>query len=133
MTADTWQGRPYRPAAQPTMISDALRAACAGMPCTPRIANFIPGHRCAHQDTVVGAHTAKFLNGMAKKPTDFGVAASCLHCHMLIDMVDKRWEWLRDNHAAAVTKRLLEGIMETQTMLWQVGIISIKGANSYTV
>lgn len=113
------------PTLLPKVRSDAIRSACRHMPCTLRIASFIPGHRCADQDTVVGCHTRGFGEGMGTKSSDLSIAAGCRHCHNLIDLRDERWEWLAKWCGAAVEERIRRGNQETLAMLLMMGIIFV--------
>ncbi len=119
----------YAPALLPKIRSEALLQAVRGMPCTLRVASFIPGHRCAPDSTVVPCHVGRVGKGMATKVSDLFVAAGCMHCHDLVDMRDSRWKYLADHHGAQVHQRVLAGLMETQTMLVMRGAIVIPGAD----
>lgn len=125
----TLDGKPYRPHLLPGIVSEKMRKACEGLPCTARISSFIPGFSCASQETVVGAHIGNLTKGMGNKTCDLGgLCAACLHCHNLIDRVDARWSFLMEKYPAAVASRLLLAQQETQIMLFLRGVINIPGA-----
>jgi len=127
----------YRPHMLVKVRSDPLMNAIGGkvagkpieqpMPCTIRISGLIPGHRCASRETVVGCHLGELGKGMSTKVSDIQVAAGCMNCHMLVDGVDPRWFWLLENHPVTTLKRILTATHETQAMLVELGIISVKG------
>ncbi len=117
----------YSPALLPKFRSPELLQAVRGMPCTLRVASFIPGHRCASPETVVPCHVGRMGKGLGTKVSDLFVAAGCLHCHDLVDMRDSRWKYLADHHGAQVEQRILAGLMETQTMLVMRGVIVLPG------
>jgi hypothetical protein len=127
----------YSPHLLPKVRSDVLMQAIGGnlpkklsgphYPCTLRIAGLIPGHRCASPDTVVGCHLGNLGKGMSTKVSDLNVGAGCKACHDLIDMVDKRWFKLMEDHGVTVLNRIISSIQETQAMLIRDGIIKVKG------
>ena len=115
----------YNPEMLPKIESQALLDAIRGMPCTLRIASFVPGYACAPRATVVPCHIRTIGKGMAIKVSDIFVAAGCLHCHDLLDRRDSRWNYLQDHYPAAVLQRVINGLCETQTMLIHAGKINI--------
>lgn len=115
----------HRPHLLPKVRSDAIMDAMKHYPCTLRIANFIPGHVCAAESTVVGAHLPVSGKGMGTKVTDMAVVAACKHCHDLIDGVDARVNWIADAYPAALHMRYLSALTETQAMLVRDLIIEI--------
>ncbi len=122
-----WQGKLYRPHMLPAIVSEDVRAAIEGMPCTLRLASFI-GLRCSDQTTVVGCHTKCGVGGgQGTKTTDLGIAAGCHLCHDLLDMRHHGWKQL-ERYPAGVIERVFHGVMETQAMLVQLGIIQVRGA-----
>jgi hypothetical protein len=122
----------FNPELLPKVHSPALLKAIEGMPCTLRIASFIPGFSCAPQDTVVPCHLPTIGKGMGTKVSDLFVVAGCLHCHNLIDARDKRWHDLICDHPVPVYQRILRALSETQTLLVEAGIIRIKGSKAKT-
>jgi len=119
------------PALLPKVRSKAVLGAVRGMPCTLRIATFVPGHRCADPATVVPCHVGNLGKGMSTKVSDLSVAAGCMACHDLLDGRDSRRAWLIENYPAAVQHRALMGVLETQAMLLMRGALIIPDAEFY--
>jgi len=117
--------RDHRPALLPKVRSDAIMAAMRHYPCTLRIANFIPGHTCAPQSTVVGAHLPVMGKGVGTKVTDLAVVAACAHCHDLLDGRDNRVQQIAALYPSAYHMRLLQALVETQAMLVQDLVIEV--------
>lgn len=115
----------HRPHLLPKVRSKKLMAAMAGLPCTLRIASFIPGHTCSHQSTVVGCHLPVIGKGTSTKVTDLAVAAGCFNCHALNEGVDKRINEIMDRYPAGLTMRYLNALIETHALLIQHGIIVV--------
>ncbi len=113
----------------PKVRSPALLAAVKDMPCTLRVASFIPGQQCAHQTTVVPCHIDRSLGkGMGAKVSDLFVAAGCFHCHNIIDGRDqKSVAYIMDHYPTAFMERLLKGLCETQSRWVSMGLIEVKG------
>lgn len=107
----------------PKVRSRKLMDACQHMPCTLRVASFIPGHGCSGEDTVVGCHVGDIGRGVATKVSDLHVAAGCHACHALIDRRDKRVDWIVDQYPAAFAQRLMLGVFETQSRWVQMGLL----------
>jgi hypothetical protein len=113
----------------PKIRSRALLDACRHMPCTLRVAGFIPGYRCAAQETVVPCHIPTIGKGMGTKVSDLFVAAGCLHCHDIIDGRDfGRYAAIIDRYPAAFADRLLRGMCETQARWVGLGLLTVEGA-----
>jgi len=129
----------YRPHLLPKVRSEPLMDAIGGKfggvksrecyPCTLRIAGLV-GQRCADRDTVVGAHTGNLGKGQSTKVSDLSVAGACMVCHGLYDRVLTGWINLNDDPVLKVEMiiRVLAGLHETQAMLFDDGIISVKGS-----
>jgi hypothetical protein len=118
----------YNPVLLPKVRSALIMAAAKGMPCTLRIASFMPSWRCADQSTVVMCHIPSAGKGMGTKSSDLFVAAGCAHCHAIIDGVDKRArEYITEKYPAAYAERMLRGMQETQSMLVALGLIKVQG------
>ena len=115
------------PHALPKVRSRKLLDACADMPCTLRMASFIPGQTCAPQNTVVGCHVGNLGRGVATKVSDLHVAAGCMACHSLIDRRDNRVTWIMEQYPAAFMERLMLGVFETQSRWVALGLITIDG------
>lgn len=116
------------PALLPKVRSDKLMKAVRGMPCSLRVSSFYPGHRCADVDTVVGCHLPVSGKGMGTKVSDLSVAAGCFHCHDIIDGRDrKRRDYIMEKYPTAFALRLLEGLHETQSRWYAMGLIQIDG------
>lgn len=112
----------------PKVRSRKLLDACADMPCCLRIASFYPGHTCAAQGTVVGAHVPTIGKGVSTKVSDLFVVAACLHCHDMLDGRDmRRWAHVNERYPAAVMQRILDGMAETQSRWVQMGLIQVEG------
>lgn len=111
----------------PKVDSDVLMKAIEGMPCSLRIASFIFGFGCADQATVVGVHFNTPQKGKSTKSTGLAVAAGCKHCHDLVDRVDPRINDIEKAYPAALGHRYLQGLIETQSRLYEKGIITVKG------
>lgn len=112
----------------PKLRSDRILIAVRGLPCTLRIASFVPGHGCAHNATVVPCHVRCGGKGMGTKESDFMVVAGCQHCHDLLDGRDSRAEVLMQKYPAGVLQRVISAIWETQTLLISQGAIVIPDA-----
>lgn len=104
--------------------------AMAGMPCAARVASFV-GRPCSGRATVVGAHLPGVPGkGMSTKPTDLAVIAACHACHQIIDRVDlATWEAITSRYPAAYANQLLRALVETQSRLVALGIITVKGSD----
>lgn len=120
----------YRPHLMPKVRSDRIMEAASGMPCTLRIASFVPGLTCAGINTTVGVHLDGMGGkGMRTKDTDMAVAFGCCVCHDIISRVDKRsHEFLAEHYPAAVMERMLRGLIETHALLIDMGVIQIPDA-----
>ena len=116
------------PALLPTVRSEPLMQAIEGMPCSLRIASFVPGLRCAPPETVVGCHLPGISKGVGHKNTDLAVAAGCSVCHDILDGRDRaRSDYIAANYPAALQERLNRALQETQARLVGLGIITVKG------
>lgn len=112
----------------PKIRSRALLDACRHMPCSLRVASFIPGNRCAAQDTVVPCHIPTIGKGMGTKVSDLFVAAGCLHCHDIIDGRDRAGaDFIAANYPTAMMDRLLRGMCETQSRWVGMGLLVATG------
>ncbi len=118
----------YKPHMLPKVRSEDIMSSMAYLPCTLRLATFIPGLGCAHDDTVVGCHLPVWGKGIHTKVTDMAVAAGCSRCHDLIDARDQRWEWLQGKYPVAILERMLCGLTETHALLIDRGVIEIPDA-----
>lgn len=119
----------YRPHMLPKVRSDKLMASAAGMPCTLRIASFIPGLRCSGPETTVMAHLPIWGKGIGTKVTDIGAAFGCDVCHRILDQPgSEEARYIEQHYRAAMMHRLLCGLTETLTILMDEGIIEIPGA-----
>lgn len=115
----------YNPHLLPKIRSKKIMDEFKTLPCTLRIASFIPGHKCAGQDTVVGCHTGSMGKGMSTKTSDPLCVAGCLNCHDLLDGRDKRIFDVIEQHPAALLKRIVNAHHETLALLIQRGLIVI--------
>lgn len=118
--------RIYRPEMLPKIRSEAIMEAAEGAPCTFRIASFIPGRKCAGNDTTVGCHLPIWGKGTSTKVTDMAVGFGCRACHDIIDGVDREaLRYLEKYYGAAMLERLLKGLTETHALLIKKGVIVI--------
>lgn len=117
------------PALLPKIRSRSLLDAVRDMPCTLRIASFLPGGACSHQTTVVPCHLDRTIGkGMGAKVSDLFVAAGCFACHNLLDGRDRAGaDYLMQNYPTAVMERCLRGLCETQSRWVEMGMIEVKG------
>ena len=119
----------YNPVMLKKVRCSTLLDATRYMPCTLRIASFVPGMKCSGRDTVVPCHCGNVGKGMSTRVSDMMIAAGCHICH---DILDGRREGDRDyimkNYPAAVMHRIMSGVFETQAMLIEMGLIVIPGA-----
>jgi Protein of unknown function (DUF1364) len=111
----------------PKVRSRDLLGAIQGMPCTLRISSLYVGHRCAPDATVVPCHLPDPGKGMGAKTSDLFVAAGCQHCHDLLDGRDNRIHWINDHYPRALHERIRLGLQETQSRLYEAGIIQVRG------
>lgn len=119
----------YNPHLLPKVRSRVLLDAIGRMPCTLRIASFVPGLSCSARDTVIPAHIASIGKSMGSKVTDFPmVVASCMCCHDLLDTRSQHGHWLMEKYPAAMLQRVICAIAETSSILVAIGIVEIKGA-----
>jgi hypothetical protein len=109
----------------PKVRSDAIMRAMKNYDCTLRIANFVPGHTCAHQSTVVGAHLPVAGKGIGTKVTDLAVVAACQACHDMLDGRDPRGPKMAALYPSLYHMRLLDGLVETQAMLVRDLVIEV--------
>ena len=115
----------YAPHLLPKVRSERLMESIRGMPCTLRISSFVPGHKCASRETVVGCHLPTIGKGTRTKVTDLAVVAACFHCHNLLDRVDLRIDYIEMKFPAALAGRMLDALVETHAMLVSAGIITV--------
>ncbi|PZQ99174.1 MAG: hypothetical protein DI533_00250 [Cereibacter sphaeroides] len=117
------------PALLPKVRSRALLDAAKDMPCTLRIASFLPGGKCSPQPTVVPCHIKSVGKGMGSKSSDLHVAAGCQACHDILDWRDKHGaEYIADRYAAALAWQVVNAIYETQHRWVEAGLIEVPGA-----
>lgn len=117
----------YNPHMLPKVRSEILMAEMDNMPsCTLRIASFLPGGKCSGNDTLVGCHLPVVGKGIGTKVTDLAVAAGCARCHDILDGRDQNsLAYIIDHYAAALNERLLNGLVETHSILAKRGIIAV--------
>ena len=108
----------------PKVRSPDLMRHIGTMPCTLRIASFIPGRKCSHQSTVVGCHLPTIGKGVATKVTDLAVVAGCQACHDLLDGRDRSGtDYLMARYPAAVQARMTDALVETHARLILAGYV----------
>lgn len=116
------------PALLPVVRSESLMQAINGMPCSLRIASFLPGRRCAPAETVVGCHLPGIGKGVGHKNSDLSVVAGCAACHDILDGRDRAGaDYVAAHYPAALQERLNRALQETHSRLVGLGIISVKG------
>lgn len=116
------------PALLPAVRSGRLMSEIRGMPCALRIASFVLGRSCAHQDTVVGCHLPGIAKGTSHKNSDLFVVAGCATCHDILDGRDRTAaDYIASHYPAAFQERLNRALQETQSRLVGLGIISVAG------
>jgi hypothetical protein len=117
------------PSLLPKIRSRSLLDTIKEMPCTLRIASFVPGGACASQATVVPCHVKGHGKSNASKVSDLHVVAACIHCHDIMDWRDKKGaEYIADRYAAALAWQVVNAICETQSRWVAMGMIDVKGA-----
>lgn len=100
------------------MKHPAITKAAQGQECTLRLA--MP---CSHPDTVVACHIQpKGWGIMGGKVPDIFVAFGCHACHDIADFKVKT-----DLSRETILERRLAGMVETQLLLMQMGILEVKG------
>lgn len=112
----------------PKVRSRTLMNAISGMPCSLRVASFVPGGKCSDPSTVVGCHISTIGKGMGTKVSDLFVAAGCFNCHNIIDGRDRAGaDFIREKYPTAFVERLMRGHHETLSRLYGMGIITVAG------
>lgn len=101
------------------MKSNAIRKAAEGETCTFQIA----GVCNYNNETTVLCHLPSETSGKGLKSTDLCAAFGCSSCHDAID--DRAHSDEYQDHKYFYNLRAL---VRTTTRLWEMGIISIKGA-----
>lgn len=108
----------------PKVRSKAIMSSARGKPCTLRIASFIPGNRCAPNDTTICTHLPIWGKGKSTKTTDAAAVYGCFNCHQIIDGPDqKSLRWLQEHYPVAIMERFLHALTETQAMQIEAGIL----------
>lgn len=121
-------GHITNPALLPKIRSRKLLDATHEMPCTARVASFIPGKTC-HGSTVPAHLDRTHGKGMGTKVSDINVAAACFACHAIIDGVDlKGREYIRKNCEAAYQAQIVKAFAETLARLVADGLVVVPGA-----
>lgn len=117
------------PSLLPKVRSRSLLDTVRDMPCTLRIAGFVPGGACSPQSTVVPCHVKSAGKSMASKSSDLHVVAACHACHEIMDWRDKKGaDYIADRYAAALAWQVVNAIYETQHRWVAMGMIDVKGA-----
>lgn len=128
LTEFLYAGR-YNPVMLPKVRNSALLDACRYMPCTLRIASFVPGMSCSGRDTVVPCHCGNVGKGMSTRVSDMTIAAGCHTCHDILDgRRENERDYIMEKYPAAVMHRIMSGVFETQAMLVEAGLIVVPGA-----
>lgn len=108
----------------PKVRSESLRASAKLIPCTARISLFVPGHRCASQDTNVFCHGGNVGKGMSTKVSDLNGFVGCINCHDLYDRRDKRVWDVVERYPSAFYERIMNATFETQAHWVSMGLIT---------
>lgn len=111
----------------PKIRSKPLTDAAEHMPCTARISSFIPGYRCAGNDTVVFCHAGNLGKGVRTKVSDLCGFAGCHNCHALYDARDTRVFDIIERYPMAFSERILAAVFETQARWIAMNLLSAKG------
>lgn len=115
----------YRPHLLPKVRCEALRQSANEMPCTLRVASFVPGGRCSFGTTVL-CHLGNVGQGTATKENDMAGAYGCAACHRLVDAVDcKDLDYIVETAPAAFMHRVLNAMIETHTIMVMRGLIIV--------
>lgn len=119
----------YRPHMLPKVRSERIMESMSGLPCTLRIASFVPGRRCYGPSTTVGCHLPVVGKGAGTKVTDMAVAAGCMACHDILDGRDAEAQaFIAEHYPAAMMQRMLNALVETHAILIDMGVIHIPNA-----
>lgn len=120
----------YRPHLLPKVRSAEIMRSARGMPCTLRIASYVPGLKCSGPETTVVAHMpCGWGKGMSTKVTDMAGAYGCQTCHDIVDgRMSEALDYLFINHGSMVLQRYLSALTETHALMIQQGIIVIPDA-----
>lgn len=107
----------------PKVRSRKLLDAVRHMPCTLRVASFVPGRSCARQSTVVPCHLPSIGKSQGSKVSDLFVAAGCLYCHDIVDGRDRAGrDYIDAKFPAAFADRLMKGHHETISRWVDLGV-----------
>lgn len=116
----------YNPHMMTKVRSEAIMKSGKGSPCKLRIASFIPGRRCASDETTTNNHIPVGGKGMSTKETDLATAHGCDACHAILDGRDRDGlNYIQKHYPAALLDRVLRGIIETHASLVDDRIIII--------
>ena len=108
----------YRPHLLPKVRSAGIREAADGMPCTLRIASFVPGLTCSGAENTVGCHLPVMGKGVGTKVTDMAIVFGCHVCHDILDGRNaEAHRFILENYPTAMTARMLEALIETHALL----------------
>jgi len=105
--------------------SKLLRKSAEGQTCSLRIASFVPGQRCAGDDTVVLAHLRTSGSGMGTKSSDIAAVFACHRCHDLLDGRDRNVEIIMEQYPHAYHRRIVEALVETQSRWLEMGLLKV--------
>lgn len=120
----------YRPHLLPKVRSAEIMRSARGMPCTLRIASYVPGLKCGSPETTVVAHTpCGWGKGTSTKVTDMAGIYACDVCHAIESgVMIKERSYLAKNYPVAIAQRYLTALTETHALMIQQGIIVIPDA-----
>lgn len=109
----------------PKVRSRALLDAVQYMPCALRVSSFVPGHKCAPQETVVGCHLDRSIGkGIGTKVSDLYAIAACSNCHDILDGRDNaRRDFILAKYPTAYLDRVIRGLTETQARWVDMGLL----------
>lgn len=112
------------PKVRSALLTGSANFAKTGIPCTARVASFIPGHKCSSPATNVFAHYGNLGKGTATKTSDLNGMVTCLACHDLIDGRDDRVWWIIEKYPRAYFERIVMAHRETQAHWVALGLIT---------
>ena len=123
----------YRPHMLPKIRSEMVMNRAKGMPCTYRIASFVPGLQCSGPETTVGGHIATPGKAMSTKSTDIAMGFICATCHAIQEGHDTTSRaYIARNFEVEFQARQTQALIETWTLLIMDGAIIIPDAEIIT-
>lgn len=110
--------------------SDLIANSAEGSPCTLRISSYVKGGQCSGSRSTVACSLPSIGNISG---SDLACAYACASCSSILHGPDPSVrDYLFEHHGAAIFEKLLNGIIETHTLLFQKGIILVPDARVLT-